>query len=110
MLNKKKQWFYKYVTTPIAKTMDFVNIPKQIKLRKIRSKIAEANKHDYIETTSKILFETEVQEKMAMGMIPNPLMLPVLIEKQIQRATEMFYEKKALGYFDELNIMVVNDD
>lgn len=105
-MNNKKQLFYKYVTTPIAKVLDFVNVPKQIELRKRRNKIAEMNKCEYIQTTSKVLFETELQEHLNIGEIPHPLALPIIIERNIQKATEMFYEKKKNGDFDELNLLI----
>ena len=106
MKNTTKQWLFKYVTTPIAKTLDFINIPKQIKLQRKRRQIAEDNKRAYIEQTTKILMETDIQEHLNMGMIPNPMAIPILIDKHTQRAIEMFYEKKQNGDFDELNLMI----
>lgn len=110
MRNETKQLFYKYVTTPIARVLDAINLPKRIKLAKMRRKLALQNKHDYIEQTAKILLETELQEKLNEGMIPNPLALPIIISNKIDLATEMFYEKKQNGYFDELNCMIKNDE
>lgn len=101
-----KQKFYKYVTTPIARTLDAINIPKQIKLAKKRRKLAHDNKCAYIEQTSRILLETDIQEHLNKGEIPNPLAIPILIDKHTQRAIEMFYEKKQNGDFDELNLLI----
>lgn len=106
MNNTTKQWFFKHVTTPIARILDFVNVPKQIKLRKIRAKLAEDNKRAYIEQTMRVLMETDIQEHLNMGQVPNPLAIPILIAEHTQRATEMFYEKKQNGDFDELNLMI----
>ena len=106
MKKETKQLLFKYVTTPIARVLDIINIPKQLKLHKKRRKIAEDNKRDYIEMTSKILFETDIQEHLNKGEIPNPLAIPILIDKHTQRAIEMFYEKKQNGDFDELNCML----
>ena len=101
-----KQLFYKYVTTPIAKAIDFVNVPKRMAIHRRRADIAEMNKREYIQTTSQVLFETEIQEHLSMGEIPNPLALPIIIERNIEKATKMFYEKKRNGDFDELNLML----
>lgn len=106
MRNEKLQWVFKYVTQPIAKVIDVVNIPKQIKLKKIRDKIAFENKQDYIQQTAKVLLETDLQEHLNQGMIPNPLAIPILINQHTQKAVEMFYEKKKNGDFDELNILI----
>lgn len=106
MKKETQQLLFKYVTTPIARVLDMINIPKQLKLHKIRRRIAEDNKRDYIEMTSKILFETDIQEHLNKGEIPNPLAIPILIDKHTQRAIEMFYEKKQNGDFDELNCML----
>ena len=105
-MNEKKQWLYKYVTTPIAKVLDFVNVPKQIELKERRKKIAEMNKCEYIRTTGQVLFETELQEHLNAGEIPHPLALPIIIERNIQKARMMFEEKKRNGDFDELNLML----
>ena len=101
-----KQFFYKYITTPIAKTIDFINVSKQIKLRRRRKAIALKNKSDYIETTAKILLDTEIQQKMNEGLYPNPLFFHILVAQNINKAIIMFNEKKAHGDFDELNIML----
>ena len=106
MKKETKQLLFKYVTTPIARVLDMINIPKQLKLHKKRRKIAEDNKRAYIEMTSKMLFETDLQEHLNKGEIPNPLAIPILIDKHTQRAIEMFYEKKQNGDFDELNCML----
>lgn len=106
MKNELQQTFFKYVTTPLAKAIDFVNIPKRIKLKKRRERIALENKHNYIEMTSKLLFEQDIQEHLAKGEMPHPLMLPLIISRHIDQAYEMFYEKKANGDFDELNILI----
>ena len=101
-----KQFFYKYITNPIAKFIDFWNIPKSMKIRKKRKKIADMNKNEYIQIVSNILLETELQEKYNQGLIPNPAFIPYMLEKHILRATEMFYEKKLRGDFDDLNILI----
>ena len=101
-----KQFLFRYVTTPIAKALDFINVPKTMKLKKRRKAIAEENKRQYIETTSKVLFDQEIQEHMAQGEIPNPLFLPLIIDRHITQAIKMFEEKKKAGDFDELNIMI----
>lgn len=106
MKKTTKQWLFKYVTTPIAKTLDVINIPKAIKLHRKRKRIAEDNKRAYIEMTSKVLFETDLQEHFNKGEVPNPLAIPILIDKHTQRAIEMFYEKKQNGDFDELNCLI----
>lgn len=106
MRNEKLQWVFKYVTQPIAKVIDAVNIPKQIKLKKIRDKIAFENKRDYIQQTTKVLLETDLQEHLNQGMIPNPLAIPMLIDQHTQKAIKMFYEKKKNGDFDELNLLI----
>ena len=105
-MNNLQQTFFKYITNPIAKTLDFLNLPKQIKLKKRREAIATKNRMDYIETTSRMLFETELQEMANQDMLPNPLLLPVIIARHVITAKEMFDEKKKNGYFDELNIMI----
>lgn len=105
-MNEMKQSFYKYVTTPIAKILDFVNIPKRIEIEKRQRKIALDNKCQYIEITSKLLLEQDIQEHMAKGEAPHPLFLPLLIAKKIEEAEQMFYEKKKNGDFDELNILL----
>lgn len=101
-----KQIFYTVVTNPIAKILDFVNIPKQIELRKRRKGIAWKNKKDYIETTVNVLMEKEVQDMINKGIPPHPLILPLMIMHNIDKAEGMFAEKKKNGDFDELNIMV----
>lgn len=101
-----KQIFYTVVTNPIAKILDFVNIPKQIELKKRRKEIAWKNKKDYIETTVNVLMETDIQEMINKGLPPHPLILPLIIMKNIDKAEGMFVEKKKNGDFDELNIMV----
>lgn len=106
MKKETQQLLFKYVTTPIARVLDMINIPKQLKLHKIRRRIAEDNKRAYIEMTSKVLLETDIQEHLNKGEIPNPLAIPILIDKHTQRAIEMFYEKKQNGDFDELNCML----
>lgn len=110
MRNKTKQLFYKYITTPIARTLDFINIPKRIEIKKRQKAIAERNKMEYIEQTTKILLDTDIQEHLNKGEVPHPLMLPILIAKKIDIAYEIFYEKKRKGYFDELNCMIINDE
>ena len=105
-MNNLRQNFYRYVTNPIAKILDFVNIPKQLELKRRRKEIAWQNKKDYIETTSKVLFETELQEQLNEGKLPNPIMLPLIIARHVEKAHKMFYEKKKNGDFDELNIML----
>lgn len=106
MKKETKQLLFKYVTTPIARALDLINIPKTIKLYRKRKQIANDNKRAYIEQTSKILLETDLQEHFNQGMIPNPLAIPLLIDKHMQRAIQMFYEKKQNGDFDELNCMI----
>lgn len=106
MKNTTKQWLYRYVTTPIATILDIINVPKQIKLYNRRKKIAEDNKREYINQTAQILMETDIQEHLNQGMVPNPFAIPHLIDKHTQRAIEMFYEKKRNGDFDELNLMI----
>ena len=101
-----KQIFYTVVTNPIAKILDFVNIPKQLELRKRRKEIAWKNKKDYIETTVNVLMEKEVQDMINKGIPPHPLILPLMIMHNIDKAEGMFAEKKKNGDFDELNIMV----
>lgn len=101
-----KQIFYTVVTNPIAKVLDFVNIPKQLELRKRRKEIAWKNKKDYIETTVNVLMEKEVQDMISKGIPPHPLILPLMIMHNIDKAEGMFAEKKKNGDFDELNIMV----
>lgn len=101
-----KQIFYTVITNPIAKVLDFVNIPKQIELRKRRKAIAWKNKKDYIETTVNVLMEKEVQDIINKGLPPHPLILPLMIMHNIDKAEGMFAEKKKNGDFDELNIMV----
>ena len=68
--------------------------------------IAIKNRNDYIETTAKILLEEELQSKLNEGLIPNPLLFPIIIARNIDKAIDMYQEKKAEGYFDELNIMI----
>lgn len=101
-----KQIFYTVVTNPIAKVLDFVNIPKRIELKKRRKEIAWKNKKDYIETTVNVLMETDIQEMINKGLPPHPLILPLMIMKNIDKAEGMFAEKKKNGDFDELNIML----
>jgi len=101
-----KQIFYTVITNPIAKVLDFVNIPKQLELRKRRKAIAWKNKKDYIETTVNVLMEKEVQDMINKGIPPHPLILPLMIMHNIDKAEGMFAEKKKNGDFDELNIMV----
>jgi len=101
-----KQIFYTVVTNPIAKILDFVNIPKQIELKKRRKEIAWKNKKDYIETTVNVLMETDIQEMINKRLPPHPLILPLMIMKNIDKAEGMFAEKKKNGDFDELNIML----
>ena len=105
-MSNLKQNFYKYVTNPIAKVLDFCNIPKRIELNRRRKAIANKNMMDYIETTSKVLFETELQEQLNEGKLPNPIMLPLIIAEHVEKAHKMFYEKKKNRDFDELNIML----
>lgn len=106
MTENFKQNFYKYVTTPIAQFLDFLNVPKRRKLGKIRKKIAFENKYEYIRTTSELLLEQDLQSHLDKGEFPHPLLIPILITKHIDKATQMFYEKKKNGDFDELNIML----
>ena len=106
MKNETKQLFYKYITTPIANILDFINVPKRIKIKERQKAIAEKNKMEYIEQTTKILLDTEIQEHLNKGEVPHPLMLPILISKMIDIAYEMFYEKKRNGDFDELNLLI----
>lgn len=94
------------VTRVLARIFDFLNFKKQIELRKRRRKIAIMNRNDFIETTAKMLLETELAGKASEGMIPNPLLIPVIIGRNVERAVEMFEEKKRNGYFDELNVMI----
>ena len=101
-----KQIFYTVITNPIAKVLDFVNIPKQLELRKRRKAIAWKNKKDYIETTVNVLMEKEVQDMINKKILPHPLILPLMIMHNIDKAEGMFAEKKKNGDFDELNIMV----
>lgn len=101
-----KQIFYTVVTNPIAKVLDFVNIPKRIELKKRRKEIAWKNKKDYIETTVNVLMETDIQEMINRGLAPHPLILPLMIMHNIDKAEGMFAEKKKNGDFDELNIML----
>lgn len=105
-MSNLKQNFYKYVTNPIAKVLDFVNIPKQLELRKRRKEIAWQNKKDYIGTTVKVLMDEDVQDMMNKGLPPHPLILPLMIIHNIEKAEGMFAEKKKNGDFDELNIML----
>lgn len=105
-MNKTKQRFYDYVTRPIAKALDFINIPKRIELRKRQKSLALDNKCQYIAMTSKLLMEQDLQEHANKGEVPHPLMLPILIAKHIDTAYQMFEEKKRNGDFDELNIMI----
>jgi glucose-6-phosphate isomerase len=106
MNNKVRQWFYMYITTPIARVLDIINIPKQIKVYKKRKKLANDNKWTYITQTTKVLLETDIQEHLNKGEIPNLLAMPYLMDKHTMRAIEMFYEKKQNGDFDELNLML----
>lgn len=106
MTDEKLQWVYKNITQPIAKFIDFVNIPKRRKLEKMRKKIARDNMIAYIEQTSNALLDADLQEHLNKGMIPNPLAIPLIVEKHILKAHEMFYEKKKNGDFDELNLMI----
>lgn len=106
MKKETQQLLFKYVTTPIARVLDLINIPKQLKLHRKRRRIAEDNKHAYIMITTKVLLETDIQEHLNKGEIPNPLAIQMLIDKHTQRAIEMFYEKKRNGDFDELNCML----
>ena len=101
-----KQLFFRFITQPIAKILDLVNIPKYKELKARRKRIAEMNKNEYIRITSGIMFETELIDNLNQGVMITPSVIPLLIEKNILRATEMFYEKKQLGYFDELNLMI----
>ena len=105
-MNEVKQIFYKYITTPIAKCIDFVNIPKQIKIRSFRKRLALVNKNDYIEATARILIDKELQEKLNEGLIPNPAGMPYIIARNVEKALAMYNEKKKNGYFDELNILI----
>lgn len=102
----KKETIYKYVTQPIAIFLDFINIPKRIQLEKRKNAIRLSNKADYIEELSKILLEEDLQKHAEIGVFPHPLLLPILINKHIDKATQMFYEKKRNGYFDDLNILI----
>ena len=106
MTNEKLQWVYRHVTQPIAKFIDFVNFPKRRKIARMRRKIAHDNMIAYIEQTSNALLDADLQEHLNKGMIPNPLAIPLIAEKHIQKACEMFYEKKKNGDFDELNLMI----
>lgn len=105
-MNEMKQKFYRYVTTPIAKVLDFVNIPKRMEIQKRQRKIAFDNKCQYIGITSKALIEQDLQEHASRGELPHPLLLPLLIAHHIDTAYKMFDEKKKNGDFDELNIML----
>lgn len=109
-MNKVKQFYYKYVTTPIAKVCDIINFKKHLELRRRREHIAQMNKKDYIEQLTKNLVDTEIQEHLEMGVIPNPLAMPIIIKQNLDKAYEIFYEKKAKGYFDELNIQIKYDE
>lgn len=104
--NRLQQTFYKYITTPLAKALDFINVPKRIKLRRKQRKLAMDNMCSYIEVTSKLLLEQDIQEHLAKGEAPNPVFLPILIAQKISEAEDMFREKKANGDFDELNILI----
>lgn len=106
MKSEKLQWVYKNITQPIAKFIDFVNIPKRRKIAKMRRKIAHDNMIAYIEQTSNALLDADLQEHLNKGMIPNPLAIPLIVEKHILKAYEMFYKKKKNGDFDELNLMI----
>ena len=106
MKNKTRQWLYKYITTPIARVLDIINVPKQVKLYKKRKLLANDNKWAYIKQTTQILIETDIQEHLNRGEVPNPLAMPYLMDKHAMRAIEMFYEKKQNGNFDELNLML----
>ena len=105
-MNKVKQVFFKYVTNPIATGLDYINIPKRIKLNRLHKKLAQANKNDYIQTTANLLMEKEIQEHMIKGEMPNPLLIPIILARHLETAYRMFEEKKANGDFDELNIMI----
>lgn len=50
--------------------------------------------------------ETDIQEMINKGIPPHPLILPLMIMHNIDKAEGMFAEKKKNGDFDELNIMV----
>lgn len=105
-MNKAKQFIYKYVTTPIARVCDIVNVKKYWELRKRREHIAQMNKKDFIEALTKNLVDTEIQEHLEIGEIPNPLAMPIIIAQNLDKAYEIFYEKKRQGYFDELNVLI----
>ena len=105
-MNILKQIFYRVVTQPIARILDFINIPKRQELKQRRDYIAEMNKNEYIQITSNIMFEAELQEKLNQGYIISPLVIPLVMEKHLYRAKRMFYEKKRKGYFDDLNLMI----
>ena len=105
-MNKAKQIFYKFITTPIAKFIDFCNISKRKTIIERRKVIAKKNMIDYIDMTSHMLFEQEIQEKLNEGLMPNPLIVPLIIANNIEKAHIMFQEKKRKGDFDDLNIML----
>ena len=105
-MNKLTQQFYKYITTPIARCLDFINIPKRIKLERRRSKLALKNMNDFIDETTKILLEEELQSKLNEGKIPRPEAISYIIGRNLCKAICIYEEKKANGYFDELNIMI----
>lgn len=101
-----KQLFFKYITNPIAKFLDFFNIKKRCLLEQKRNLIALHNRNDYIETTSKVLLETRIIKDISEGRRVDPIEVPEIIAECVQKAIQMFNEKKRIGDFDELNIML----
>lgn len=105
-MNNLKQIFFRFITNPLAKGIDFFNIPKRIELSKKRKFLAWRNKKDYIETVTRVLIDEQLQRQLNSGGIINPILIPILVAIEMDKARQMFEEKKKNGDFDELNIML----
>lgn len=101
-----KQFLFKYVTTPIAKIIDFFNFSKREQIYGRRTLLALSNKREYIETTSKLLFEQDIQKYIIENKTIDPQILSIIAQINISKACQMFEEKKKNGDFDELNLMI----
>lgn len=106
MTTKLKQLFFIYVTTPIAKILEFINVDKYNKIKERRKILSEMNKMDYIIQISKILFDADIQKYINENKVILPHIFNYLLDKNIDKAYEMFYQKKQRGYFDELNLLI----
>ena len=86
-------------TRPLADFLLAFTPQKTYRIFSRRKLIARLNKRDYIEEVSKILFD----EVLTHGNVEDLTLCKMIC---IEEAREIFYERKANGGFDDLNIMI----